>query len=338
MEELILAKERYYNKNVITEKDFNLNLENFLLKIYTLCDPFVYGTQWDKWLIKIVKKENLYVGSVDKSEERGDMNMSYPKTNNNPIQQTEEINLPFYYGSVSGTHYGNVVLDVDQIQKYFENKISFLGKTSQSYTIRNIRPYHNIDYFMLCFVDCEDNFKPHFICIDKTVLTDNRDYRLSYMNGTKKSNENNENCNMGVTIKKNSPQYKRLINVHNKLKGTSINDMLEFLFSLNISLRDELLNSFDEYSYDDLNRDNNDRVLYGGLYKIQSTTIREKISSILVEGEIYSFKNFNGVVEEMVYIGVEKMGMDNKYSFIDVGGYRFNTLYIERIIIPKLTN
>jgi hypothetical protein len=191
---------------------------------------------------------------------------------------------------------------------------------------------------MLCFVDCEDNFKPHFICIDKTVLTDNRDYRLSYMNGTKKSNENNENCNMGVTIKKNSPQYKRLINVHNKLKGTSINDMLEFLFSLNISLRDELLNSFDEYSYDDLNRDNNDRVLYGGLYKIQSTTIREKISSILVEGEIYSFKNFNGVVEEMVYIGVEKMGMDNKYSFIDVGGYRFNTLYIERIIIPKLTN
>lgn len=114
--------------------------------------------------------------------------------------------------------------------KYAELKISFISK-SGSYSIRNIRRWQNFDYFILCFVNSNDNFKAKYYCVEKEVITNNSSLVLGFMNGTKASNMNNDKVGMAVSIKHEDVNFH--FKEHNLLEGTSYKHVLKFIESCN---------------------------------------------------------------------------------------------------------
>ena len=110
--------------------------------------------------------------------------------------------------------------------KFAELKISFINK-SNSYGIRNIRGWQEFDYFILCFVDA--NMKARFYCVKKEVITNNGALTLSYQNGTKQSNVNNDRVGMAVSIKDIDVNWH--FKNHNLLDGTSYKHLLRFVAS-----------------------------------------------------------------------------------------------------------
>ena len=113
-------------------------------------------------------------------------------------------------------------------RKYFELKVSYLSQENDSYSITHLRPWQNFDYYLLCFVDCDDDFKPHFYVIDKFVASK---LTIGYMNGTPKSNKDNSNIEMRATVKRYSDNFD-LIVAANKLKDTTYQSLLDFIKEL----------------------------------------------------------------------------------------------------------
>jgi len=112
--------------------------------------------------------------------------------------------------------------------KYFEVKVSYLGQKNNSYNITHIRQWQNLDYYLLCFVDCDNNFTPNFFVVKKKIMGI---IKQSYMNGTPKSNRNNDNIEMRATIKKYDTSY-LIINNFNLLKDTTFESLQEFISDL----------------------------------------------------------------------------------------------------------
>jgi hypothetical protein len=107
---------------------------------------------------------------------------------------------------------------------YGEIKVTFLSQ-SKTYNITHIRLYQNFDTYLLCFIDCENNFTPNFYLIPKNVM--NR-LPLTSMNGTEESNMGNKNIDQRITIKKYSKEHK-LISRNNLLNSPTINDLKKYL-------------------------------------------------------------------------------------------------------------
>lgn len=117
--------------------------------------------------------------------------------------------------------------DFEYLRKYFEFKVSFLTRKN-TFNITHIRPWQLFNYYLLCFVDCEDNFKPHYYVLDKHVI---HKMKLSYMNGTPKSNRDNHNVEMRKTIKKDSIEM-NVIKRSNLLEDTSLDSVKKFMETL----------------------------------------------------------------------------------------------------------
>lgn len=110
-------------------------------------------------------------------------------------------------------------------KKYFECKISYGDKSG--YNLRNIRSYQNFDYFIICFVDSYNDFKPKFYCVEKWVITDNSEISICNMHGTINANKKNTNILKSVTIRKEDVTY--ILGNNNLLKGTTYKNLLAFL-------------------------------------------------------------------------------------------------------------
>lgn len=106
---------------------------------------------------------------------------------------------------------------------YMEIKVSFLTK-KRRFCITHIRQWQEIDYYLICFIDCEERFRPYIYLIDKSCV---EKLKLTAMNGTKESNKNNDKIEQRVTIDKNSLGH-NIIKEDNKLNGTSIEDLIDF--------------------------------------------------------------------------------------------------------------
>ena len=117
--------------------------------------------------------------------------------------------------------------DFEYLRKYFEFKVSFLSR-DRSYSITHIRPWQLFNYYLLCFVDCEDNFTAHYYLVDKHVI---HKMKLGYMNGTPKSNRDNHNVEMRKTIKKECLEM-NVIKKSNLLEGTSLDSVKKFMETL----------------------------------------------------------------------------------------------------------
>jgi hypothetical protein len=226
------AKERYNIKNNLNEDDYKLSMGNFILRIYNMCDPATYGKALTT-KINMDNPDELYV--VSDGDDIGDLCLTYPRINHydNEFRITTGI---------SGGPY-SMKLDFNkEVKKSFiEGKMSYLGGKSKGYTVRNIRIYQNFDYFLLCLVDCDNDFKSTFIIVDKKTITEG-EINLSVMNGTKKSNKKNKNMGRGFAFKKNSRIHKYLLD-NNKLKnGCDYKDCINFIKNERLRLKSEFWN------------------------------------------------------------------------------------------------
>jgi hypothetical protein len=134
----------------------------------------------------------------------------------------------------------NLTLDVERVSaslnlgdykilsKYFEVKVSFLSSRNNSYNITHIRQWQRFNYYLICFIDCENDFTPNYYVIDKHIINK---FRLTPMNGTPLSNSGNFNIEMRTTVKNNSEQI-RILKNSNLLRDTSLQSLKSFLHSL----------------------------------------------------------------------------------------------------------
>lgn len=116
--------------------------------------------------------------------------------------------------------------DFRKNKTYFEFKSSFLSK-GHLYSITNIRDWHKFDYYVLCFINVQNNFTPNFYVIKKD---DVKKLKLRGMNGTAESNEVNTNVGMRVTLDINSKDFE-LFESMNLLKDKSFESLNEFIDS-----------------------------------------------------------------------------------------------------------
>lgn len=112
--------------------------------------------------------------------------------------------------------------------KYFEVKASYLSQKNSLYNLTHLRTWQQINYYLCCFIDCDDEFKPYFYVIDKNILGK---MKLGFMNGTPKSNVNNVNVEMRATVKLNSDNHK-VLSKHNLLKDNTFDSLREFMSEL----------------------------------------------------------------------------------------------------------
>jgi hypothetical protein len=248
---LELATEKYYNKNDINDRHYNTDgMEDFIMRIYNQCDPSTYGKKFVKKILKDHRgneRNKMKLYSVFDKSDIGDMALCYPEA---------DYFSGIYYDPRT-RYFRRLDYKTEVVKKWFEVKISYLGRDNDIFTIRNVRPYQDFDYFLLCFVDCKDNFKPKFIMVKKYVIADNPfNITLTPMNGTKNANKDNKDIGYGTTIKKGSWRESYLLS-KNLLGGTSYSDVTEFFnkefnklkieFDEKVPLNQEQLDEMEKY-------------------------------------------------------------------------------------------
>jgi hypothetical protein len=120
---------------------------------------------------------------------------------------------------------GDELGDIDIGGKYYEVKTSYLGQSGDTYTITHIRQWQKFNYYLLCFIDCDNDFTPHFYVLNKNVMNM---IKVDNMNGTSNSNIDNTKVEKRVTIKVGSDNH-RVIVEHNKLKDTTFDSLCDFV-------------------------------------------------------------------------------------------------------------
>jgi hypothetical protein len=231
---LEMANNRYYFKNNIEKSDYYDDMDDFILQIYIQCDPASYGKQFVRKIIHDSDESRIYeILGVSDSSDEGDISITFDNFEFFCKKETEWV--------LKGKRLVpmcKVILD-NIPMKTIEVKISYLGK-NESYTIRNIRPYQDFNYFLLCFVDCKDNFKQTFVLVNKEVITNSKNITLTPMNGTKNINEGNVNIGYGTAFNKYSDTFD-YIKEKNILNGTNYTDVLDFFETEANSQRQEVL-------------------------------------------------------------------------------------------------
>jgi hypothetical protein len=105
-----------------------------------------------------------------------------------------------------------------------EFKVTYLDQ-DLNYHITHIRQWQKFKYYLIMFIDCENDFTPEFYFVPKNIINK---FKLGNMVGTKEANEDNHNVDLRVTIKKGSADH-RLLNKHNLLKDTTFDSLKEFV-------------------------------------------------------------------------------------------------------------
>ena len=109
---------------------------------------------------------------------------------------------------------------------YFEAKISFRNMNGK-YSITNIRSWQKLDYYILCFIDTEDNFTPYFFCVPPKAIVENPAIRLNGMNNSSKINAQNTYVGKRTAIAQDDIFW--LFKKHSVLKGTTYKHLLSFI-------------------------------------------------------------------------------------------------------------
>ena len=184
---LKLAKNKKKILNKLTEGDMELPMKDFIPCIYNKCTPNTYGIKFAK---KIIKESKGYLSQTNQSLDVGD--------------------FTFY----DGTH------------RYGEIKISYKGLNGK-YRITNIRDHQHLDYFILCFVDTDNNFQPKYYVVPKEHVTNGTFFKLSAMNGTYIANMNNEVVPKSLTVSDEDMDW--YFSQKNILNGTTYSKLKSFI-------------------------------------------------------------------------------------------------------------
>lgn len=108
---------------------------------------------------------------------------------------------------------------------YFEGKVSFSNITNGStHRITHIRPWHNVQVYLVVLVDQEDYFRTRFYILPKEFIFSKAG---GGMNNTAEENKHNMFVDGAFTIDKNQA-YKEF-GEKNYLKGTSYGDLIDYV-------------------------------------------------------------------------------------------------------------
>jgi len=108
----------------------------------------------------------------------------------------------------------------------FEIKTSYMNTDSKMFNIVHIRPWHDIDYYVICLIDCDENFKQDFYVVPKNIV--NVELDATYMNGTREDNEKNIYSELRTSFKKNSSKH-NILKENNVLDDTTYESMVKFV-------------------------------------------------------------------------------------------------------------
>lgn len=108
--------------------------------------------------------------------------------------------------------------------KYIETKSSFLNKVGM-FGVRNIRPWHDIDFYLLCFVPTPE-LDPLFYLVKLEDLM--KRFTTTYMNGTTEENKENKKSGVGMTIANTQENLQYLSSI-SELNGNSLEDFIDYL-------------------------------------------------------------------------------------------------------------
>lgn len=236
--------------------ELNLPIDEFVVRCHELI-PASYGKMMVK---KIAHDSKNKMSPVDDYEERGDLKLRW-----SPIQSDD--------------------------WEYYEVKTSYLNKSGR-FTIKNIRPWQDFDYFILCLIDTSNNnYKTHFYCLNKEVIIDNPVLVFTGQNNTKISNENNTNVAISTTFGLNDHSW--LFDEDNRLYGTTYDNLMSYLN----------IRSFDKSVWSE--RSNWDKLDRGGRRPIQKIYLEMEDSTgqVIIDG----LTNKEVMINLVEYIGPSKL-------------------------------
>lgn len=118
--------------------------------------------------------------------------------------------------------------DLVRSNRYYETKVTYLSRVSNSYSIRHIRPWGRHTNYLFCLIDSSNKFTPQFFVLDKYRLNS---FGLRAMSGTPRSNMDNHNVELSLTIGRNSQNMKKL-HRYNLLENTSTEALVKWFDSL----------------------------------------------------------------------------------------------------------
>lgn len=111
--------------------------------------------------------------------------------------------------------------------KVLEIKTSYFNRNGY-YRITNMRPWQEIDYYVLFFVDCDNDFKLNTFLIKSEFIYNNS--HITAQDNSKKINEHNQYYNVCTNLK---PEFLKLLEKENVLRGTDYNDLVDYIYYMN---------------------------------------------------------------------------------------------------------
>ena len=214
-EELLIEANKKLNVNKEKIKILlpHMSIEDYAIVLFNNCTPSQYGTLFENKLKKELEKYTL-VSHINKSYESGDIMIKYP------------------YHTSFGEKY-----------EFFTFEVKFTYVNSKgNFNIKNIRLYNDFDFLILCVCNPYDNFSLEYYCIKKENL---QDIGLSLMNGTKRSNKNNEKVCYGTTISLYGLKEFKL-QMNSDLKGNDISGLLRFMSDKQIELVENYVSRYNK--------------------------------------------------------------------------------------------
>jgi len=118
--------------------------------------------------------------------------------------------------------------DLVKSSRYYETKVTYLSRLSKSYSIRHIRPWGKHTNYLFCLIDSSNKFTPQFFVLDKYRLNT---FSLRAMSGTPRSNMDNHNVELSLTVGRNSQAMKNL-HKYNLLENTSTEALVKWFDNL----------------------------------------------------------------------------------------------------------
>ena len=110
---------------------------------------------------------------------------------------------------------------------YNEIKNPYLSRESKRFRITNIRPWQNFTNFIICLVDCEDNFKAHFFVVRKNDLLTHPLVVLDDQHSDAESAKSNSKSNKVIMMEKENMLY--VLNSITLLRGTTYDDFVDYV-------------------------------------------------------------------------------------------------------------
>lgn len=165
-----------------------------------------YGAEWERYIRK-----------------HCEMHISPPKKNRGDgyvYSKSEKYNLE------------KDLYEVMKHTRYFEIKTSYADlKTNSTFAILRIKPTQKLDYYILCLVEPvivpeeKDpvNYLAYFYCLPAEYIEKSEDMKRYACVGTEEANENNDNIELRITIKKEEAFEK--FGKYNISRGTSFKDL-----------------------------------------------------------------------------------------------------------------